>query len=88
MKLFINYMLWEILSATTLASRNDNLVSSISQKQSVEVGSSVGLECSLEHVPHMAEVAWVRVVGLGEVEYLSIYNRRAKSGVSWYLGYQ
>ena len=75
MKLFINFMLWAILSATTLGSRNDNLVSSISQKQSVEVGSSVELECGLEHVPHMAEVAWVRMVGLGEVEYLSVYNK-------------
>ena len=46
MKLFINYMLWAFLFTTTLASRKDNLVSSISQKQTVEEGSSVELECS------------------------------------------
>ena len=54
---------------------NLDLVSSISPTQSVEEGSSVELECRLRNVPDRAEVAWARIKGVDEVEYLSIYNK-------------
>ena len=34
------------------------------------------LECHLENILETAEVAWVRVLDVGEVEYLSIYSKR------------
>ena len=55
--------------------RNIDLVSGISPTQSVEEGSSVELECRLGNVPDRAEVAWVKMKGSGEVEYLSIYGK-------------
>eukprot|EP00092_Neocalanus_flemingeri_P090220 GFUD01114246.1.p1 GENE.GFUD01114246.1~~GFUD01114246.1.p1 ORF type:complete len:372 (-),score=94.49 GFUD01114246.1:640-1755(-) len=55
--------------------KNLNLVSSISPTQSVEEGSSVELECRLGNVPDRAEVAWVRIRGVEEVDYLSIYDK-------------
>ena len=64
-----------LLSAYTQGLRTGDLVRGISPKQAVEVGSSVELECRLGFLPDRAEVAWVRVKGVGEVEYLSIYNR-------------
>ena len=62
-------------SHTSYLDRNIDLVYSISPTQSVEEGSSVELECRLENVPDRAEVAWVRIKGVGEVEYLSIYGK-------------
>ena len=69
-------MVCVLLSVAMQGVRTDDLVLGISPKQSVEVGSSVELECSLGNIPDRAEVAWVRMKGVGEVEYLSIYNRQ------------
>ena len=60
---------------TSYSYRNIDLVSSISPTQAVEEGSSVELECRLGNVPDRAEVAWVRMKGVGELEYLSIYGK-------------
>ena len=75
MKLVTRCFVYVLLSAATQSVRTDDLVLGISPKQSVEVGSSLELECSLGNIPDRAEVAWVRVKGVGDVEYLSIYNR-------------
>jgi hypothetical protein len=75
-------LVWLVLVMTMSASMRGNLITSISQKQAVEAGSSLELECGLEPVPHMAEVAWVRVKEVGEVEYLSIYSK--EEGVTDY----
>ena len=55
--------------------KNIGLVRNISSSQTVEDGSSVELECRLRNVPDRAEVAWARIKGVDEVEYLSIYNK-------------
>jgi len=55
--------------------KNIGLVRNISSSQTVEDGSSVELECKLGKVPERAEVAWVKLKGLGEVEYLSTYRK-------------
>eukprot|EP00092_Neocalanus_flemingeri_P029987 GFUD01032556.1.p1 GENE.GFUD01032556.1~~GFUD01032556.1.p1 ORF type:complete len:357 (-),score=100.41 GFUD01032556.1:240-1310(-) len=55
--------------------RNLDWVTSISPTQSVEEGSSVELECRLGNVPDRAEVAWVRIRGVEEVDYLSVYDK-------------
>ena len=75
MKMVMRCLVCVLLSSATDGVRSDDLVTGISPKQSVEVGSSVELECSLGNIPDRAEVAWVRVKGVGDVEYLSIYNR-------------
>ena len=75
MKMVMRCLVCLLLSANTHDVMNDDLVLGISPKQSVEVGSSLELECSLGNIPDRAEVAWVRVKGVGDVEYLSIYNR-------------
>ena len=75
MKMVMRCLVCLLLSANTHGVMNDDLVLGISPKQSVEVGSSLELECSLGNIPDRAEVAWVRVKGVGDVEYLSIYNR-------------
>ena len=55
--------------------KNIGLVQNISASQSVEEGSSVELECRIGKIPDRAEVAWVKLKGLGEVEYLSTYRK-------------
>eukprot|EP00092_Neocalanus_flemingeri_P007176 GFUD01007754.1.p1 GENE.GFUD01007754.1~~GFUD01007754.1.p1 ORF type:complete len:362 (+),score=102.88 GFUD01007754.1:347-1432(+) len=55
--------------------KNIGLVKTISSSQSVEEGGSVELECRLGNVPDRAEVAWVRIRGVEEVDYLSIYDK-------------
>lgn len=52
-----------------------DLVSSISPTQVVEEGSSVELECRVRDVPDGAEVTWVRIKGVGELEYLSVFDK-------------
>ena len=41
----------------------------------MEEGSSVELECRIGNIPDRAEVAWVKLKGLGEVEYLATYRK-------------
>ena len=60
---------------TRYLDRNIDLVSSISPTQAVEEGSSVELECRLGNVPDRAEVAWVKLRGLGEATYLATYRK-------------
>ena len=55
--------------------KNIGLVQNISSSQAVEEGSSVEFECRLGKIPDRAEVAWVKLKGLGEVEYLSTYRK-------------
>eukprot|EP00090_Calanus_glacialis_P011948 TRINITY_DN20380_c0_g1_i2.p1 TRINITY_DN20380_c0_g1~~TRINITY_DN20380_c0_g1_i2.p1 ORF type:complete len:357 (-),score=99.87 TRINITY_DN20380_c0_g1_i2:65-1135(-) len=55
--------------------KNIGLVQSISSSQAVEEGSSVEFECRLGKIPDRAEVAWVKLKGLGDVEYLSTYRK-------------
>ena len=55
--------------------RNMNLVTSISPTMVVEEGDSVEMECRLENIPDRAEVAWVRIWGVREVEYLSVFGK-------------
>ena len=54
--------------------RNMNLVTNISPTMVVEEGDSVEMECRLENIPDRAEVAWVRIWGVREVEYLSVFG--------------
>ena len=54
--------------------RNMHLVTSISPTMEVEEGGSVVMECKLENIPDRAEVAWVKIWSVSEVEYLSIYG--------------
>ena len=75
MAVVMRCMVCVLLTAASSGAKNDDLVLGISPKQSVEVGSSVELECRLGNIPDRAEVAWVRVKGVGDMEYLSIYNR-------------
>ena len=74
MNVVMRCMVCVLLSSASSCVRTDDLVTGISPKQLVEVGSSVELECTLGNIPDRAEVAWVRVKGVGDVEYLSIYN--------------
>ena len=60
---------------TTYWDRNMNLVTSISPTMVVEEGDSVEMECRLENIPDRAEVAWVRIWGVREVEYLSVFGK-------------
>ena len=55
--------------------KNIGLVRNISSSQSVEEGSSVELECRLGNFPDRAEVAWVKLRGLGEATYLATYRK-------------
>jgi len=55
--------------------KNIGLVRNISTSQAVVEGSSVELECRLGNIPDRAEVAWVKLKGLGEVEYLATYRK-------------
>ena len=52
-----------------------HLVTSISPTMVVEEGDSVEMECRLENIPDRAEVAWVRIWGVREVEYLSVFGK-------------
>ena len=99
MTVAITCLVWLLLLRSMRATRREDMIIGISQKQVVEVGSSVELECNLENIWEPAEVAWVRVVGVGELEYLSIYNKeegvrdydeerfisRMEDDMSWYL---
>jgi len=69
-------------SSRTRHQKNIDLVRSISSSQSVEEGSSVELECNLGNVPDRAEVAWVKLKGLGEATFLATY--RKEEGVTDY----
>ena len=60
---------------TTYWDRNMNLVTSISPTMVVVEGDSVEMECRLENIPDRAEVAWVRIWGVREVEYLSVFGK-------------
>ena len=62
--------------------KNIGLVQSISSSQAVEEGSSVEFECRLGKIPNRAEVGWVKLKGLGEIEYLSTY--RKEEGAMYY----
>jgi len=55
--------------------KNIHLVRNISLSQEVEEGGSVELECRLGSVPNRAEVAWVKLRGLGEATFLSTYSK-------------
>jgi len=55
--------------------KNIGLVRNISSSQTVVEGGSVELECRLGNIPDRAEVAWVKLKGLGEVEYLAAYRK-------------
>ena len=59
----------------TIRQRNIDLVTTISPTMRVEEGGSADMECSLGNIPDKAEVAWVRIWGVREVEYLSIYAK-------------
>ena len=63
------------LAARTRHQKNIGLVRSISPPQSVEEGGSVELQCRIGKIPDRAEVAWVKLRGLGDVEYMSIFRK-------------
>lgn len=63
------------LAVRTRHQKNIGLVRSISPPQSVEEGGSVELQCRIGKIPDRAEVAWVKLRGLGDVEYMSIFRK-------------
>ena len=63
------------LGLATFRQRKMDLVTNISPTMRVEEGGSADMECWLGNIPDKAEVAWVRILGVREVEYLSIYAK-------------
>jgi len=80
MMMVIIFLILKILTLTqglsNFLQRNMDLVSTISPTIKVEEGETVEMECRLGNIPDRAEVAWVRILGVMEVEYLSIYDKK------------
>jgi len=95
----MTFFVWMmILLGSMRAAVQENQITSISKKQMLEIGSSVELECNLGNMWDTAEVAWVKMMGVGETEYLSIFNKeegvkdyddeyisRMDEDLTWYL---
>jgi len=75
---------WFELTWSRSIFKNIDLVKNISRSQSVVLeGDNLELECRIDiGLPDRAELAWVKLAGLGEVTYLS--TRRKEDGVTDY----
>jgi len=77
-------ILWFEFTLSRSILKNIDLVKNISRSQSVVLeGDNLELECRIDiGLPDRAELAWVKLAGLGEVTYLS--TRRKEDGVTDY----